>query len=838
MKKLYIIILFLCSIGLFAQNRPEAKYIQTKENEVVKYQKLSVKAPNNKINKNELRTNSISSVTATPYLALEGFETFVPTGWLNWSPGSDLWQQTSSQFYSGSNSARVNAVTNSESWLVSPMIDLTTVTDPVLVFYNYFDDGSASQYNDEHIIKVSTDYTNNGNPLSATWDDVYFSDYFDYLTWYRKQVSLVDYAGQTIYIAFYYKGNVSGSPQYGTDWYIDDVIVEEKTIEDFEDEFNFPPVGWSIMGDEWEQGFDGYNSNYSALASYYYDPGLEQVYRWLVSPSYDLSVFSTPILRYYEQSFTGFGGLGTHEVYISNNGGSSWSSIRNTISNPTWELVELDLSVYAGQIIQIAFVYSFDTQGQEVDGSEWYIDDVAVGDFCSGTDPVPDCATLAGPPDGGTLIENFPVFWWQPPAQDVTTQSIKIWKEVGGNPVYFYEADLESTVIGLGPFTNNFENNTTYYWQVIPANCSHAAQNCPIWTFTTNDGEYNFGGGGPTQGGYVFANSSPAASGAPSQPIYLWRDISGSGTDVIGSMADDATLGPYNLGFTFNFFGNDYTEFYINSNGFITFSPEASAFNSFNYSLPNLFGQENIIAGYWKDFNPTGTPVTGSHVYYGIDNNDMVITYEKYPEDNGDANGWLTFQIIISPNGAIKTQYHSVGSTFDLNSGTVGIENIDETKGITYRQREKGASIFDGASPLALEFNSSYVNASVELKVYLEGPYNSANMNNVLGSSVPLTQPYSNTPWVYNGAETTDLTFINTNNIVDWVYLELRTGASAGTATTIVSKRAALLRNDGVILDLDGSVDIDFGGVSSGDYYIAVYHRNHLPVISSTVVTF
>lgn len=837
MKKTYVIILFLCSIGLFAQNRPEAQYLQTKEHGVVRYQKIPIKAPSN-INKSTAGPNSVSSVTATPYLALEGFETFVPTGWLNWSPGSDLWQQASTQAYSGTYSAKVNGTTNSESWLITPMIDLTTVTDPVLVFYNYFDDGSASMFNDEHIIKVSTDYTNNGNPASATWDDVYFSDYFDYLNWYRKQIGLVDYAGQTIYIAFYYKGNISGTPEYGTDWYIDDVIVEEKTIEDFEDEFNFPPIGWSTIGDEWEQGFEGYNSNYSALASYYYDPEFGQVDRWLITPSYDLSLFTTPVLRYYEQTFSGFGGIGSQEVYISNNGGASWISIRNAIGNPTWELVEIDLSAYAGETVEIAFVYFFDSQGEEVDGSEWYIDDVAVGDFCSGTDPVPNCATLAGPPDGGTLIENFSVFWWQPPAQDVTTQSIKIWKEVGGNPVYFYEADLQPDVVGIGPFTNNLENNTTYYWQIIPANCSQVAQNCPIWSFTTNDGEYNFGGGGPTQGGYVFANSTAAASGAPSQPVYGWRDISSSGTDIIGSMADDVTLGPYNLGFTFNFFGNDYTEFYINSNGFITFSPEASPFNSFNYSMPTLFGQENLIAGYWKDFNPTGTAVTGSHVYYGIDNSDMVITYEKYPEDNGDANGWLTFQIIISPNGNIITQYHSVGSTFDIDIGTVGIENDDETKGITYRHRDKGASIFDGTSPMAVEFSSSYVVANLQLKIFLEGPYNAGSMNHILDSSIPLTQPYSASPWGYNGTETTTSSVITTNNIVDWVYIELRTGSTAGTATTVVSRRAALLKNTGEIIDTDGSAEVSFNGVSAGDYYIAIYHRNHLQVISSQTVTF
>ena len=99
-----------------------------------------------------------------------------------------------------------------------------------------------------------------------------------------------------------------------------------------------------------------------------------------------------------------------------------------------------------------------------------------------------------------------------------------------------------------------------------------------------------------------------------------------------------------------------------------------------------------------------------------------------------------------------------------------------------------------------------------------------------------LGQPYFTSPWNYNGNEKTTQSFISSNNIVDWVLVELRTGSSAATATTVVSTRAALLRNDGVILDTDGSTDIDFYGIGNGNYYIAVYHRNHLAVLSSSSV--
>jgi hypothetical protein len=282
--------------------------------------------------------------------------------------------------------------------------------------------------------------------------------------------------------------------------------------------------------------------------------------------------------------------------------------------------------------------------------------------------------------------------------------------------VVFYEAELENNTIGLGPFANLLDNNTTYYWQVIPANCAFTAQNCPIWSFTTNGGEYNYGGGSPSQGGYYFANSTAGAVGASSQPTYSWIDISGTGTDIVGSIGDDQTIGPLNIGFTFNYFGVDYTQFYINSNGFITFEPTTIFGTSSPTQMPHAGFIDNFIAGYWTDFNPTNPNVVGKHLYYGINSGDMVITFENYPEKNGDANGWITFQIILKSNDNIKIQFNNVGTSFDINDGGVGIENSNGTQGITYRYDDKGGPIF--SSPLALEFGTNASALPVELTTF------------------------------------------------------------------------------------------------------------------------
>jgi hypothetical protein len=487
-------------------------------------------------------------------------------------------------------------------------------------------------------------------------------------------------------------------------------------MEGFEDEF-FPPTGWEVYNSYWFQSNSSFH-NGSSSAGILGEPYNSD---WLISPEINLIIGTNPFLTYWEYVELDQGLTGEHYVMISTNYdgqgdpySADWTTLRFSITEiNSWNLREIDLNLYEGQSVHIAFYYV----GIEDDidyGSSWFIDDVRVDEFCAGGYSVPNCATISSPPDGATLYQNFASFWWNPPfSPDVTEQSIKIWKEVEGEEEVFYEGELGHNTIGLGPFVTPLDNNTTYYWQVIPANCSFTAQNCPIWTFTTNSGEYNYGGGSPSQGGYYFANSTLAASGSPSQPSFSWIDISGTGTDIIGSLGDDETIGPLSLGFTFNYFGFDYTEFYINSNGFITFEPTTIFGTTSPPQMPHSGFIDNFIAGYWKNLDPTNPNVTGKHLYYGMNSGDMVVTFENYPERNGDANGWISFQIILRSNDNIKIQFNDMGASFDTTDGGVGIENSNGTQGITYRIDGRGGPIF--SSPLALEFGTNASALPVEL---------------------------------------------------------------------------------------------------------------------------
>ena len=93
---------------------------------------------------------------------------------------------------------------------------------------------------------------------------------------------------------------------------------------------------------------------------------------------------------------------------------------------------------------------------------------------------------------------------------------------------------------------------------------------------------------------------------------------------------------------------------------------------------------------------------------------------------------------------------------------------------------------------------------------------------------IPSGQPYNVAPWNYTGGETAS----PPSTAVDWVLVELRT-TDAGP---VAGRCAALLNSDGTV-----SISINnvtFPGIHSGSaYFIVIWHRNHIPVMSASAIT-
>ena len=134
----------------------------------------------------------------------------------------------------------------------------------------------------------------------------------------------------------------------------------------------------------------------------------------------------------------------------------------------------------------------------------------------------------------------------------------------------------------------------------------------------------------------------------------------------------------------------------------------------------------------------------------------------------------------------------------------------------------------------ALEFvGSQSNNINLKSKILLQGPFNTNLMMTNLSQNglLPNTQPFNTSPWNYNGSES--LGSSSTSSYVDWVLVEIR---SSSNPMQVVARKAAILKNDGTLLNNDGSIGIPFNNIQEGSYYIAVFHRNHLAVMSTNPV--
>ncbi len=124
----------------------------------------------------------------------------------------------------------------------------------------------------------------------------------------------------------------------------------------------------------------------------------------------------------------------------------------------------------------------------------------------------------------------------------------------------------------------------------------------------------------------------------------------------------------------------------------------------------------------------------------------------------------------------------------------------------------------------------------IKAKVLLQGPHNGTDMNTILQTQnlLPVNHPFSGAPFNHKGIEcvaTADLP----DDVVDWILMEVR---DPSDNIKVIAMRAGLLRNDGMLLDLDGSEGLAFTdlGVTTG--FVTIRHRNHLGVMTSSVVSF
>jgi uncharacterized repeat protein (TIGR01451 family) len=176
------------------------------------------------------------------------------------------------------------------------------------------------------------------------------------------------------------------------------------------------------------------------------------------------------------------------------------------------------------------------------------------------------------------------------------------------------------------------------------------------------------------EGQYTWTDSDTAGG-----LIYEWVDITEIGTPIT-DLGDDTNHGPFPIGFSFPFFGEEFTHFYFGANGFLSLSP-ISGRNFSNLELPNPSAPANLLALFWDDLNFT----LGGNAYYWSNNQDtLVVSYMEVPRYT--AGGPYTFQAILRADGSITFQYQTMGKP--LNEATIGVQNADRSQGLTIAHNE------------------------------------------------------------------------------------------------------------------------------------------------------
>jgi hypothetical protein len=187
---------------------------------------------------------------------------------------------------------------------------------------------------------------------------------------------------------------------------------------------------------------------------------------------------------------------------------------------------------------------------------------------------------------------------------------------------------------------------------------------------------------------------------------YNWVDISASGSAVL--LDDDSYAGPFPIGFGFNYYGTSYTDFYLSSNGFMSFDPLSISYLTNACPLPDSVPPYNIIAMMWDDLDPGDS---ADPIYYQTfascpigSGPCLVVQYEDfchYPGGVGCtiAGTWET--ILYAATGNMLIQFEDAGGEQGSGS-TTGIKdnNFDADYGLTY-VCNTASSITDG---LAVEF--------------------------------------------------------------------------------------------------------------------------------------
>ncbi|NLF41612.1 MAG: hypothetical protein GX587_02855, partial [Bacteroidales bacterium] len=346
------------------------------------------------------------------------------------------------------------------------------------------------------------------------------------------------------------------------------------------------------------------------------------------------------------------------------------------------------------------------------------------------------------------------------------------------------------------------------------------------------------------------------------------------GTLVHEGYIDDEEWGPFPIGFSFSFFCNNYTDFYVTSNGLVMFGSGSNVWT--NTNIPNNSIPNNYIAAFWDDLIVHSTGAIHYKTVGTAPNRKLIVQYTNMAFWNSPVL-LGTFQIILyEGSNKIQTQYRSI---IDLtnprasgNSATLGLEKSNGYSGVknSYNQADMVRSekaiayttdgcsytfdnnaIYDGVllteptpragiTKLLSPANNSITSFDVNFK--WEAAPNASSYNVIISTNADLSSP------IHTSANLTDLNYLytltpdqtyywsvnakNSNNLVTWTEIWKFT-TSSNPPLVAVPQELFLEQNDqrtGSLLFTGGDATTKTATITSLPAQGALFQFDNTPI--------
>ena len=297
--------------------------------------------------------------------------------------------------------------------------------------------------------------------------------------------------------------------------------------------------------------------------------------------------------------------------------------------------------------------------------------------------------------------------------------------------------------------------------------------------------------------------------------------------------SDDEAI-TVDVGFSFNFYGANYSTVSFNPNGLITFGGESTDFNNVNLAT-TVAPSNNLpaIAVLWDDWETEAFGADG--LYYktvgAVGSRQFIVQWNNVMPVNGPGTNTVTFQArLFEGSNQILLSYLDVVVSDDPSYGngafaTVGIRDTNgQTNNRNLLWSYNQAVITNGENLLFTRTNHAPVAAADVAATFVNSPVvirvlaNDSDIDENPLTVVSVTQGKNGSTTINGGMSVTyrpNMNFIGTDSFVCTL-----SDGQGGFATNTVSVSVWPFKAVSITRPPDGTISVQFVGIPSRSYWI------------------